>query len=419
MTIAVVRKMDVAVIGGGVVGCAILRWLALHGFKAVMLEKECELLSGASSGNSGIVTAGFDIPLGSMELELVRKSRDINTEFYRTRDVPHKKVGALMVAWNDDQLRRFPDIIEHARSTGVNNMVPMQPEELLQIEPNLSPSVLGGILFPDETVVDAWKLPMTCVKEALEYEATVHREAEVVSAKWNDETRVWQLCLLNGQQIEASCVINAAGLYGDRIEECRTPPSTAPKFYIKPRKGEFAIFERPASCLLNHIIMPVPTEVGRGVLLFSSVYGDIVVGPTAEEQTERNTPKINEATLINLVEQAVSILPCLNSHMMSSSYAGLRPASNHEDYIINSDMDHPWVTVAGIRSTGVSACLAIAQHVGKLIGEAGLQGHTQHNKLASLGALELDHKQALQMNGNAFQVTHHLSKLGSSSSSSS
>lgn len=398
-------------IGGGVVGCAILRWLALHGFKVVMLEKERELLSGASSGNSGIVTAGFDIPPGSVELELVKKSRVINTEFYRTHGVPHKKAGALMVAWKDDQLRRFPDIIKHARSTGISNMVSMLPADLLKIEPNLSPSVLGGILFPDETVVDAWKLPMTCVKEALEYGATIHREAEVVNAKWNDEKRVWNLCLLNGQQIEASYVVNAAGLYGDRIEKCRSPPSTAPKFCIKPRKGQFAVFKKPASSVLHHIIMPVPTEVSRGVLLFPSVYGDIVIGPTAEEQTDRKTPLVNDATLVNLVDQAVSILPCLSNYKMSSSYAGLRPASNHLDYIINNDVDHPWITVAGIRSTGLSACLAIAEHVGELIGKNGLQGHTQHKQLASVGFLQHNHQQALQMNGNVFQVTHHLSKL--------
>lgn len=408
---------DVAVIGGGVVGCAVLRQLALHGLKVALIEKEQEILSGASSGNSGIVTTGFDVPPESLELELIRKSRKLNEEFYRThvRAVPHRKVGAVMVAWNEAQLSRFSDVIRHAKSTGVDNMVVMKPEELLQIEPNLNPSVLGGILFPDEMVVNPWLLSITCIRESLEYGATVYRKAEVSSAKWNNEKRSWKLHLLNGMEVEAACVVNAAGLYGDRIEDCRFPPSTAPKFHIKPRKGQFVVFERPQSRLLNHIVMPVPTEASRGVLLFSSVYGDIVIGPTAEEQDTRDTPTVDEATLNMLVDQAVLILPCLEEYKMSSSYAGLRPASNHVDYVIDSDKDNPWVTVAGIRSTGVSACLAIAEHVEKLIGEAGLGGHTQHEDHPSDHVLELDHEQAVCMKGELFQVTHHLSKVGMTS----
>ncbi|XP_062508322.1 glycerol 3-phosphate dehydrogenase-like [Corticium candelabrum] len=406
---------DVAVIGGGVVGCAIARQLAVRGFKVVILEKEKELLSGASSGNSGITTVGFDVPLGSLELKLIKRSREINLEFYKKLGIPHRKVGALMVAWSEAELRRLPDVVKHAESTGVTNLVTLGPTELLRIEPNLNPSLLGGILFPDETVVDAWLLPIVYVRDALQCGAVVNREAEVTRADWSNDSKFWKLYLANGSQVEASCVVNAAGLYGDKLEECRIPVSVAPKFYIKPRKGQFVVFEKSDDRMLNHIIMPVPSKAGRGVLLFTSVYGDIVVGPTAEEQSARDVMSVDEITLKKLVNRAVLILPCLKGLKISSFYAGLRPGSDNEDYVIHSDSNCPWVTVAGIRSTGVSASLAIAEHVEKMIVECGLNvlSTKVENDLPTRPHIEFDSKQeAIQLNGQLFRVTHHLSKLG-------
>jgi glycerol-3-phosphate dehydrogenase len=157
-------------------------------------------------------------------------------------------------------------------------------------------------------------------------------------------------------------VINAAGLYGDHVERiARTPP-----FAIRPRKGQFVVFDKTAWALVNAIVLPVPTERTKGVLVCRTAYGNVLVGPTAEEVDARESPTVDQGALEALVEKAHALVPALAGHAVSAVYAGLRPATETKDYRIEALADRGWITVAGIRSTGLTGSLGIAAHVAGL-----------------------------------------------------
>jgi glycerol-3-phosphate dehydrogenase len=135
------------------------------------------------------------------------------------------------------------------------------------------------------------------------------------------------------------------------------------RFAIHPRKGQFAVFDKAASALLKTIILPVPTERTKGVVLCPTIFGNVLIGPTAEDQEDRRRAAVDQQTLQMLVATAGRILPALAHMPVTAVYAGLRPASERSEYRLYSDRDRNLVTVGGIRSTGLTAALGLAQYV--------------------------------------------------------
>jgi glycerol-3-phosphate dehydrogenase len=222
-------------------------------------------------------------------------------------------------------------------------------------EYQLSKDALGGVLVPGEHVIDAWSAPLAYAQQALAHGAVIMRNTEVVNVQ--RKNGAWHL---NG--IEADVVINAAGLFGDHVEALVRPSP----FAIKPRKGQFVIFDKPAAKLLRSIILPVPNERTKGVVLFRTIYGNLAIGPTAEETDERENPSTDSVSLEKLKSRAIEMLPALKDVQVTAVYAGLRPATEHKDYYIEALADQNWITVAGIRSTGLTGSLGIALYVAKL-----------------------------------------------------
>ncbi|MBI3673064.1 MAG: FAD-dependent oxidoreductase [Rhizobiales bacterium] len=139
-----------------------------------------------------------------------------------------------------------------------------------------------------------------------------------------------------------------------------------PPFAIKPRRGQFVVFDKPAAKLVNAIILPVPSEYTKGVVLFRTIFGNLAIGPTAEDVDEREVASCDGETLARLKARAIAMVPELQHVGINAIYAGLRPATQHKDYVIEALPERNWITIAGIRSTGLTASLGIAQHVARL-----------------------------------------------------
>lgn len=349
-------EFNVAIIGGGVVGLAILRRLALGGVSAVLLEKGADILSGASKGNSALLHTGFDAPPGSLELACMQAGHAEYLEIRERLNLPLVKTGALVVAWNDAEAAQLPVILAQAHRNGVADAVELDPAALYSREPHLAPGALGAVLVPGEHVIDAWSAPLAYAHQALAHGATIRRNCEVRGGSRAGDT--WILTTSQGD-LRVPVVINAAGLYGDRVESiARTPP-----FAIRPRKGQFVVFDKTAWPLVNAIVLPVPTERTKGVLVCRTAYGNVLAGPTAEDVDEREFPTVDQSALEALVQKARALVPALADHGVNAVYAGLRPATESKDYRIEALPDRGWITVAGIRSTGLTGSLGIASHV--------------------------------------------------------
>jgi len=350
---------DVAIVGAGVVGCAIARRLALGGARCVLLEKGADILSGASKGNSALLHTGFDAPPGSLELECMQAGYAEYLQIRERLNLPLVETGAVVVAWTEAERERLPDIVAQAHANGVIDVREISPRELYAREPKLAPGAFGAALVPGEHVIDPWSAPLAYVLQAMAHGAQVRRGCEVRGGQLDDAG--WTLATGAGT-IQARVVINAAGLYGDLIENLARPSP----FTIMPRKGQFVVFDKPAYGLMRSIILPVPNERTKGVVLTRTAFGNVLVGPTAEETQQRDHASVDETTLRSLVDKAVALVPALAGHCVNAVYAGLRPATQFKDYQIAALPERRWITVGGIRSTGLTGALGIAQHVARL-----------------------------------------------------
>lgn len=345
---------DVAVIGAGVVGCAVFRALVLAGARCVLIERDPDILAGASKGNSAILHTGFDATPGTLEARLVAAGYRRYAEIRERLNLPLLATGAIVVAWNEEEEARLPGIVACAQANGV----PVQrlgAAELRAREPSLAADALGGVLVPGEALIDPWSAPLAYALQGQANGGTVLRGTAVAAGKLDG---VWSLATSAGA-VRARVVVNCAGNFGDIVEAIARPSP----FAIRPRKGQFVVFDKSAHDLARAIILPVPTERTKGVVVCGTVFGNLLVGPTAEDQDERLTATVDEAALSRLVATGRRILPALAKHDVTTIYAGLRPATQFKDYQIEALPDRRWITVGGIRSTGLTGSLGIADHV--------------------------------------------------------
>lgn len=350
---------DVAVIGGGVVGCAVLRGFALGGARAVLLERGADILSGASKANSAILHTGFDAPSGSIELRCMRAGYAAYHAIRDRLNLPVQATGALVVAWTEEELSRLPAIVAQAHENGVTDVHLIERAELCSREPLLAHAALAAVDVPGEQIIDPWSAPLAYALQAIAHGAEIRRGAEVTAGTFDG--RSWKLDTAAGV-VSARIVVNCAGLYGDLVEEIVRPSP----FSIRPRKGQFLVYDKSAASLIGSIILPVPTARTKGIVLTRTVFGNLLVGPTAEDQDDRVAAATTEEGMRRLAAAAQRMLPAIAAHSVTAAYAGLRPATEFKDYQIAALRERNWITVAGVRSTGLTAALGIGSYVAEL-----------------------------------------------------
>jgi glycerol-3-phosphate dehydrogenase len=353
---------DVAIIGAGVVGCAAARRFALAGLRVLLLEKGADILSGASKANSAILHTGFDAPPASLELACMQAGYDEYLSLREARNLPLLETGALVVAWSEADEARLEALEAQAHANGVMDATRIGRESLRARESHLAGTARAALSVPREHLIDPWSPFLAYVIEAQSLGARIERNVEVTGGTFDGA--VWSLETNRGR-FSAHWVINCAGLFGDTVEHLLLGDAS---FTIKPRKGQFVVFDKAAARLLGAIILPVPNERTKGLVLARTVFGNVLVGPTAEEQEDRTRPTVTTPELEMLIAKAVEILPALEGMPVTAVYAGLRPATEEKHYRIRHEPDRHWLTAGGIRSTGMTSALGLAQHLLKLHG---------------------------------------------------
>ena len=360
-------QADVALIGAGVVGCAVARQLTLDGARVVLLEKAPDILAGASKANSAILHTGFDAPPGSLEHSAVQAGYDEYRRIHERFNLPLRETGALVAAWTEEEDDKLGTILAKAHENGVTDARMLSAREVLEREPQLSPSLRAAIHVPGEVIIDPWSAPLAYLTQAVANGARAAFDAEVTAGRFDGTS--WVLETPKGT-VNATYVVNCAGLFGDRLDHLLLGESD---FEIRPRKGQFVVFDKAASALLNGILLPAPTARTKGVVVFPTIFGNLAVGPTAEDQDCREDTGTDTDTPQELVRAATLWVPALGGMPVTATYAGLRPASERPEYRLRHRAAQNHVSVGGIRSTGLSAALGIAKYVAGLLGlaEAG------------------------------------------------
>jgi len=350
---------DVIVIGAGVVGSGIIRELSKYRLKIALLEKKSDVGEGTSKGNSAIMHTGFDAKVGTLEARLVREgSRLFRNEVAPALNIPIEEAGAVLVARNEDEYRELPKIIEIANKNEITDVKILSVEEVYRLEPHVVDGVKGGVFVPKESITCPFTTPLAYATQAVVNGAHFSPNTEV-KAIGRDANGITELDTTNGKWF-CRYLINSAGLHSDKVDAFLGYQD----FRVIPRRGEFIVYDKFAKRLVSHILLQVPTPKTKGILICPPIFGNVLLGPTADDHNDVEDNPPTSVGLEKIQTAGKKLLPALFEEQdITTTYAANRSATQYSEYQLFFHPEKNYVTVGGIRSTGLSAALAIARHV--------------------------------------------------------
>ena len=402
---------DIAIIGAGAVGSAIARELSRYQLRVVLLEANPDVGMGTSKASTAIWHTGYDATPGSLESALLKRSYPLLETFMMEVGSPFERIGGLLIAWTQEQFEALPCLLAKAHQNGDTDVYLISQDEVYAREPHLGQGALGGMFVPGEGILCTFTIPLACATQAVVNGVTLKLSFSVRSIRKADSISI----ISNGsEEIQAQWVINAAGLYSDEINHHFGHED----FKVTPRRGELIVYDKLARSLVHHVLLPVPTAVTKGVLISPTVYGNVLLGPTAEDLTDKTATNTSAVGLESLLEKGDKILPDLLKEEVTATYAGLRAATEHSDYQIALHADQRYICVGGIRSTGISGCLGIAEYVADLLKEGGValkpKSEFKTIRMPNIGeAFQRPHQSAelVAANSNYGQIVCHCERV--------
>lgn len=339
------------------VGALVARELCRYEAEVLLFERAPDVGWGVTKANSAIVHGGFHDEPGTLRARFCAPGNALFLELSRELDFPFLRIGAYVLALSRGEL----PILERLREQGEENGVPgleIHPrDEVLAREPHASRGVVAGLWSPTVGITEPWEIAIAAVENALLNGLSLHLSEEVTGIGV-DGGRVHSLKTERGEyQVEA--VVNAAGLYADRIAEMAG--LAEPKLF--PRRGEYVLLDKAAGGIVHSVLFPAPSGKSKGILVLPTVDGGVLLGPTAEDLP----PEAREATdttpqgLSQVVEGARKLVPQLPLSQVIKTFAGLRPESPQKDFVLGESPVRGFYQAAAMRSPGLTAAPAVAR----------------------------------------------------------
>lgn len=355
---------DVAIIGAGVVGALVARELSRYRLSVALLDKENDVACGATKANSAIIHAGFDARPGTLKAELNVQGAARMPKLSAELGVPYQNIGSLVVAFSEEEMETLHRLLEQGRENGVEGLCILSPEELFEKEPNLSRSALGALWAPTAGIICPYGLCIAAAGNAMDNGCAFFPEFDVESIE--EQGEVFAISS-QGRALQAKYLVNAAGLYADRIAQMLGDES----FQIHARRGEYLLLDRSCGPLVRHTVFPAPGKMGKGILISPTVHGNLILGPTAEDLPDKTDHDTTAPGLSRVRQSVLHTVPSLPLRQVITSFAGLRAVGSTGDFILRRQGART-VCAAAIESPGLSASPAIAERVVSLLQEAGL-----------------------------------------------
>ena len=365
------RDVDVVVVGAGVVGLAVAAACARSGRSVLTLESDGDIARGVTSRNSEILHAGIYYPADSLKARLCTQGRELTYAWCAERNVPHRKIGKLIVASQPDEISVLEDLKGRAEANGVPGMTWLEADQVQRLEPQVRS--VAALLSPETGIVDTHAFALSLLAEAASCGANLLLHHEVVgleacAAGW----RV--IAQLAGesetQRLECGVVVNAAGLDSDRVAALAGVDVDACGYRMHLCKGDYFSLEASAPIQLAHLVYPVPTQAGLGIHATLDLGGRIRFGPDTLYVEERDF-RVDSSKARLFAESVQRYLPELRAEWLQPDYAGIRPklagpGESFRDFVVTeeSDAGQPGlINCVGIESPGLTAALAIGDYV--------------------------------------------------------
>jgi len=352
---------DVVIIGAGVAGTMIARELSRYQLKLLMVDRQNDVGNETTAANSAIIHAGYD----ALSTELKGKFNALGNAMFdqicEELDVPFKRIGSLVVAFDEKDRRKLQELYENGLRNHVPNIRIIEKDEVLAMEPNLNPSICCALYAPTAGIIDPWELAAAASENAQENGAELRLETEVTDIhRLHDGS--YRIITDKGE-IDTRYIINCAGVYADKINNMVTQPY----FKIRPRRGNYFVLDKNTN-FVHHVIFQCPTEKGKGVLITPTVHGNILIGPDSEFVDDKDSMATDATRLDYVRRTALLTSSSIPFHKIIRSYAGLRATSDRGDFIIEEAKGAKgFINVAGYESPGLSAIPAVAKYVVQLL----------------------------------------------------
>lgn len=355
---------DVCIIGAGVVGCAIARELSQYRLRTVLIDKAEDVSQGASKANSGIVHGGYSAAHGTLKGELCAEGNRRYDQWEEELHFGLRRSGSLVVGFNEQDRERIEALYENGKKNGARGLEILDAAGVRAMEPNLNEAVSCALYCKTAGVTSPYELTIALAENARANGTEILLGRTVTAIEKGEAFTVHT----NEGDIEASFVVNAAGVHSDQIAGM----VGLHDFTITPRKGEYILFQRGYGKLVKTVVFQTPTEKGKGILVTSTYHGNLMIGPNAEEVGDREDTGTVEDHLREIIATARKSVPSFDLRKVITNFSGLRATASGKDFIIEESAVSRFVNVAGIDSPGLTSSPAIAVRVAGILKEAGL-----------------------------------------------
>ena len=324
---------DVAIIGAGVIGAMTARALSRYDLKICILEKENDVAMGATKANSAIVHAGFDAHTGSLKAQLNVKGAKMMPSICKDLGVKYKNNGSLVIGFNDEDREMINDLFERGINNGVEGLQIIEKDDLRAKEPNLSDNVVCALYAPTGAIVCPYDLTVAAIGNAMDNGTELKCNFEVCNITDNNNGYT---IFSEDDSVNARFIINCAGIYSDSIAKLVGDDT----FNVHARKGEYILLDKDCGTIVSHTIFRTPSKMGKGILISPTVDGNLLLGPTSvdiSDKENKNTTEDGFAEIISKAQQNINYVP---TGKTITSFCGLRAVGNTGDFIITSPKNH-------------------------------------------------------------------------------
>lgn len=361
---------DIVIIGAGVVGGMIARELSKYDLGICVLEKEADVAMGATKANSAIVHAGFDAKEGSLKAKMNLRGSRMMPRIAEELGVKYVRNESLVVAFEHER-KEVEAIYERGLKNQVEGLRIVEKEELFELEPNLNPALSCALLAPTGAIICPYELCISAVGNAMDNGAELKLNFEV--SEINKREGYYTIISSDGDSVDAKYVINSAGVYSDKIAKMTGDCD----FDVHPRRGEYMILDKECGALVQRTVFHTPTKMGKGILVSPTVDGNLLLGPTAVDITDKEDRSVTPEGYEQIIARASDNVSSIPFGKVITSFCGLRAVGSTGDFIIK--MRDGVVTLAGIESPGLSSAPAIAEYVAELLCNGGLELRAKAN----------------------------------------
>ena len=355
---------DAVVIGGGVIGSAIIRYLSLYNMKTLLVEKEEDISSGTTKANSGIVHAGYDPEPGTLKAKLNVKGAKMIKEESGKLHFDYKVNGAMVVSFSPNDDYKIDELFERGIKNGVEDMEIISGDEARRLEPNLSENITKCLYLKSSAIVCPFSLTQALSENAYENGAEFKFNTKVETIERIEDG--YRIKTDNGLIITSNAVINAAGVYGDTINNMVSEK----KLHITPRRGSYMLFDNETQGMFNSTIFQLPSSKGKGVLVTPTVHGNLMIGPNSVDIPDKDDTSTTAFDLDYISKEALRTTPSIPFRKVITSFSGLRAHEDSGDFIVGEVEDAPgFFNATGIESPGLSSSLSIGEMVARMVAD--------------------------------------------------